>query len=94
MRISGSILLISALVLLPTNMTSDVVSDLIQREQQFNCTEEAIEQGALKGKIAEVWYRSRIVVLGTVSRVIVEEEALSVPTNTAIVFRRCQSGYC
>lgn len=44
------------LVLLPTNMTSDVVSDLMESERLYNCTESPSEQGALKGKIAEVCY--------------------------------------
>ena len=46
--------LVSAIVLLPTNMTSDVVSSLMLDEIRYNCREESTEQGALKGKIAEV----------------------------------------
>jgi hypothetical protein len=42
------------LVLLPTNMTSNVVSDLIWQEKAYNCAEKPVDQGALRAKIAEV----------------------------------------
>lgn len=50
--------LVSCIVLLPTNMTSDVVSSLMADEKRYNCKEEPTEQGALKGKIAEVHFHA------------------------------------
>lgn len=41
-------------VLLPTNMTSKVVDDLMFKEVLYDCAETPTDQGALKGKIAEV----------------------------------------